>query len=60
MGREGASLSCPGSSVVAENGQDNSELNPQIKSPDETRPRELSNHQQKMKICDDSTHHGSW
>jgi len=33
VGADGASLSCPGSSVVAESGQDNSEVNPLIKSP---------------------------
>ena len=30
MGPDGARLSCPGRNVVAENGEDNSELNPRI------------------------------
>jgi len=38
MGQDGASLSCPGSSVVAERGWDNSELNPLIKSPADLQP----------------------
>ena len=35
---DGASLSCPGSSVVAEGGQDDCKLNPLIKSPVDEQP----------------------
>ncbi len=38
MGQDRASLSCPGSSVVAESRQDDSELAPLIKSPAPTQP----------------------
>lgn len=35
MEQDGARLSCPGSSEVAEGSQENSELNPLIKGPTE-------------------------
>ncbi len=38
MGQHGPILSCPGSSVVAEIRQDDSELAPLIKSPAPTQP----------------------
>jgi hypothetical protein len=47
LGRDGAGLPCPGSSVVAESGQDNYELNPLIKSlADNT---QLNTHQKEFR-----------
>jgi hypothetical protein len=46
MGPDGAGLSCPGSSVVAEG---NSELDPLIKSPAEDLPQDTQQEQSSAK-----------
>ena len=48
MGTDGADLSCPGSGVVTENQQDNSESRPLIKSPDEELPEKT--HQEETAV----------
>lgn len=47
MGPDEARLSCPGSSMVAESGQDDSALTPLIKSPADIQPENTQDIQDK-------------
>jgi len=48
MGEDGGSLSCPGSSVVADIGRDNPEMTPLIKSSDQDLPQDTQENQDKQ------------